>query len=136
MKHTREHRLKERPNRTSTISTEQFGNKSRELLNLIYFGVKEIEEIDENMKIEYHLHESSELKDDKILNIHIETIGSYQILIDDKKSQISLFSPLSFTNLYIYNEAQQEWRSTLDGHNIIELIAREINDHCKGYPKF
>ena len=126
----------QKPNRKSTISTEQFGNKSRQLLNLLYFGVKDIEDVDDNVKIDYYLHNNDIIKDDKILNIHIETIGSFQVLIDDKKSQIQLFSPLSFTNIYIYNEAYQEWQSTIDGHNIIELIARELNDHCKGYPKF
>lgn len=129
-------RNRTKPNRKSTISTEIFGNKSRELLNLLYFGVKEIEEIDENVKIDYYLHNNDIIKDDKILNIHVETIGSFQVLIDDKKNQIQLFSPLSFTNIYIYNEQYQEWQSTIDGHNIIELIARELNDHCKGYPKF
>eukprot|EP01083_Nonionella_stella_P179612 638147_1 len=98
-RHTRKHRIAEdgrykleRPNRKSTISTDEFVNKSRELLNLIYFGVKEIEQIDDNVTIEYHLHDSGNLKDDKILNIHVETIGSYQVLIDDLKSQIQLMA--------------------------------------------
>ncbi len=141
--HTRLHRLKSndgnykfsRPNRKSTISTEQFLTKSRELLNLLYFGVLEIEEIDDNVTVEYHL-KSENIKDDKILNVHVETIGSFQVLIDDKRNEITLFSPLSFTNIYIYNEIAQEWKSTIDGHNIIEIFARELNDHCRGYPKF
>ncbi len=127
--------MKTKPNRKSTLSTDAFVNKSRELLNLLYFGVLEIEEIDDNVTVEYHL-KMDNIKDDKILNIHVETIGSFQVLIDEKKSQIMLFSPLSFTNTYVYNETTEQWLSTIDGHNIIEIISRELNDHCKGYPKF
>ncbi len=79
---------------------------------------------------------SSVLTDEKILNIEVESIGTFQVIIIEPKQQIHVFSPLSFTHHYVYNENTEAWTSRIDGHNMLELISRELNDHCMGYPMF
>ena len=121
----------------SPLNDDEFKIKSRELLDQIYNGLKDviINNKDE-CSIEYYKDNNSDIKDDKILNFTINKCGTYQIIINEQFKQIHLFSPISFTFFYVYEIDNQRWICTMDSHNIIELLSREINDNTYGYPKF
>ena len=71
-----------------------------------------------------------------ILSIAIDQLGTFEITIDDSKSEINVFSPVSYGQVYVYFEDEKLWKSVLDGHDIVQLLATEINSHCQGYPRF
>ena len=121
----------------SPLNDDEFKIKSRELLDQIYNGLIDIVSNDpENCSIEYYRQNNSNLTDDKMLHFTIEKCGTYQLIINEKQKQIHLFSPISFTFFYIYDINNDRWICTMDSHNIIELLSREINDNTYGYPKF
>lgn len=119
------------------VSAEEFQLESSKLMDLIYKGVLPMHNIDKmNFTIEYHKHNEQVKQDSKTLNITIDEVGTWQIIIDETGKKITLFSPISYTHFYIYNSDMEEWQCTMDSHNIIELLARELNDHAQGYPHF
>ncbi|ETO35926.1 hypothetical protein RFI_01132 [Reticulomyxa filosa] len=132
-----------RPIKDEKMTNEEFKKMSRALLDHIYEGIKNLPEVNgsENVSIEYYRNntktdkneDSHVVKDEKIMNINVTEIGSYQIIINDTKKEIHMFSPISFTHHYIWDESLEQWRSKLDGHYLLELLARELNDHCQGF---
>ena len=124
-------------NKLPAVTTDDFVIESRKLFDHIYNGVLPMHNIDQiNFKIEYHKHNNEIMTDTKLLNITIDEVGTWQIVINEKTQKINLFSPISYTHHYVYNKDLDSWQCTLDSHNIIELLARELNDHAQGYPHF
>ena len=138
VKYSRKLRLVEhdipKPNIENKATGSIFMNKSKELLQTIYDGVIHLEEVNKNtntcVKVEYDSNQSSKI------SISIDQLGTFEISIDRTNNEIHLFSPVSYGQVYVYFENENEWKSVLDGHNIIQLLAIEINSHCQGYPRF
>ena len=123
-----------RPNTQNRATGQIFIDKSKQLLQTIYDGVIHLEEANENtntcVKIEFDSNQSSKI------SICIDQLGTFEISVDEAKNEINVFSPVSYGQVYVYFENEDMWKSVLDGHNILQLLAVEINSHCQGYPRF
>ena len=122
-----------RPDTAKKATGQVFIDKSRELLQTIYDGVIHLEEANKDsntcVKVELDLNKL-------MLSITIDELGTFEIRIDDLKNEINVFSPVSYGQVYVYFEDEKLWKSVLDGHDIVQLLATEINAHCQGYPRF
>ena len=123
-----------RPNIEIRATGQIFIDKSKQLLQTIYDGVIHLEEANKNtntcVKVEFDSNQSSKI------SISIDQLGTFEISIDETKNEINVFSPVSYGQVYVYFENEDLWKSVLDGHNIFQLLAVEINSHCQGYPRF
>ena len=122
-----------RPNTSNKATGSIFTEKSRELLQFIFDGVIHLEEPNKETNTSVTVALDSE---SSILTIAINELGEFKISCDDTKSELNVFSPVSSAHTYVYFESDNEWKSVLDGHLVIQLLATEINAHCQGYPRF
>ena len=120
-----------KPDMTNKATGQIFRTKSKELLQSIYDGVKHLEEVNKetntSVDVELDMNKS-------ILSITINELGTFQVTVDESKHEIVVFSPVSYGQVYVYLDNQ--WKSVLDGHDIFQLLATEINAYCQGYPRF
>lgn len=123
-----------RPNTAQKTTGDQFIYASRKLLQTLHDGLIHLEEANKETRTPVSVEWLNESQ--TALSVSIELLGAFKVECNDAKNEITVFSPVSYGQVYHYFAADDEWKSELDGHNIIQLLATEINAHCQGYPKF
>eukprot|EP01084_Bolivina_argentea_P250234 419187_1 len=121
-----------------------FISKSRDLLQTLYDGLIHLEEVNKDtqtnvsIELDYNISMLSIIIGTNTADFRDITMNEmeWKITCDDKTNEVSVFSPVSYGQTYVYFAIENEWKSILDGHNILQLIATEINAHCQGYPRF
>ena len=63
--------------------------------------------------------------------------GEYKLGFDASSGVVTMFSPADAkTRSYSYDENYKAWLSTEDGHQLLEILMRQLTGRCNGYPKF
>lgn len=67
------------------------------------------------------------------LTVEVEDQGEFKLFIDPKDSLLYMFSPVSGSYVYYYNQAEDKFYNTRDEHNMEEMLTREVLKICKSY---
>ena len=72
------------------------------------------------------------------LVIWSDEVGYYTIAQDFERTHLTMKTPEGTLCRYTWNETQQYWKDFIDGHNILEMLARCLVDSRKihGLPDF
>ena len=62
--------------------------------------------------------------------------GGFNLAAQEHTKSVSFISPLGSVCVYQYDANVDVWKSEADGHDIIELMSRDLVQLCQGYPKF
>eukprot|EP01052_Picozoa_sp_SAG31_P003587 SAG31_NODE_140_length_22731_cov_10.941410_11_plen_67_part_00 len=63
--------------------------------------------------------------------------GEYKIGYERSVGELTMYSPADTkTRSYKYDDNYEAWLSTEDGHQLLEILMRQLTGRCNGYPKF
>ena len=71
-----------------------------------------------------------------VLKVEIEHLGLYTFVTDKNDHVLFFNSPLSGIYKYYFEEENDRFVSTRDGHLLLENLTREICSNCKGFLNF
>lgn len=72
------------------------------------------------------------------LKVTAPEVGDFSIYLDDDHRRLVIMSPAKTGTLanYHWNEALEQFESVIDGHNAVELLARDLIFTLRGVPDF
>ena len=62
--------------------------------------------------------------------------GAFMLQANVEERELTVLSPVSGVNTYTYDGGRDQWSSTADKHNLVELFTRDIMQIASGYPTF
>ena len=67
------------------------------------------------------------------LKVYVIDQGEFKLFSDNSQSFVYLFTPLSGSFSYYYNEEEGKFYNTRDEHIMEEMLTRNVLKICKGY---
>lgn len=73
---------------------------------------------------------------DNLFSLNLGPQGEFRVEADPSGQLIDAFSPKSGKRTYAFDDDTKIWKDLQDGHNLLELLARDAMDMRPGYPDF
>jgi hypothetical protein len=99
-------------------------------VDMVEKGVQAMVSSNEGMRIER--------KSPTALTVHTAEAGEFQIYLEETGARLVIMSPAKAGTLahYHWNEQRDQFVSIIDGHNALELLARDLIFTLRGVPAF
>jgi hypothetical protein len=62
--------------------------------------------------------------------------GSFFLQTLVEEETVTMMTPMGTASTYKFSSFSETWAAEADQHNLYELMARDLVQLCKGYPKF
>lgn len=74
--------------------------------------------------------------EDDLFSLNMGAQGEFRVEADPSGQLVDVFSPKSGKRTYAFDDDTKIWKDLQDGHNLLELLARDAMDMRPGYPDF
>eukprot|EP00499_Haloplacidia_sp_CaronLabIsolate_P015808 CAMPEP_0196771954 /NCGR_PEP_ID=MMETSP1104-20130614/1968_1 /TAXON_ID=33652 /ORGANISM="Cafeteria sp., Strain Caron Lab Isolate" /LENGTH=148 /DNA_ID=CAMNT_0042142085 /DNA_START=422 /DNA_END=868 /DNA_ORIENTATION=- len=111
-----------------TMSASLFEDAVRKTLDRVSSGLKNMDSA-EAKPFEMTASGSS-------LTLDLGSDGKFELRSVPETQHLVFRSPFHGSHEYVYNPDSENWEDVMDGHNVLEMLARDVMRLRPGYPTF